>query len=167
MMNVSAVTLNFSARPLPTFSCLLRKGNVQIPSDLHGVIYTDLDATRIHGALTAKRRGLADAISPSTAAWASHKSFRPKDGSGGLSPHCVVCYLTDAYGCLRGAGRHAAENRNAARDEKRPVVDDKTIRVFPDHRGLHAVVENSRGTPPIASSAAMRQRRTHCSFGEQ
>jgi hypothetical protein len=26
--------------------------------------------------------------------------------------------------------------------KKRPVVDDKTIRVFPDHRGLHAVVEN-------------------------
>ena len=23
-----------------------------------------------------------------------------------------------------------------------PVVDDKAIRVFPDHRGLHAVVEN-------------------------
>ena len=26
--------------------------------------------------------------------------------------------------------------------EKGAVVDDKTIRVFPDHRGLHAVVEN-------------------------
>ena len=26
--------------------------------------------------------------------------------------------------------------------EKGAVVNDKTIRVFPDHRGLHAVVEN-------------------------
>jgi hypothetical protein len=26
--------------------------------------------------------------------------------------------------------------------EKGAVVDDNTIRVFPDHRGLHAVVEN-------------------------
>ena len=123
MMNVSAVDTQFFGQVSPNVpdSCLLRKGNVQIPSDLHGVIYTDLDATRIPGALTAKRRGLADAISPSmVSAWASHKSFRPKDGSGGLSPHCVVCYPTDAYGCLRGAGRHAAENRNAARGQEAP-----------------------------------------------
>jgi predicted nucleotide-binding protein len=26
-------------------TCLLRKGNVEIPSDLYGVIYTDMDAT--------------------------------------------------------------------------------------------------------------------------
>jgi hypothetical protein len=93
------------ASPNVPDSCLLRKGNVQIPSDLHGVIYTDLDATRIPGALTPKRRGLADAISPSmVSAWASHKSFRPKDGSGGLSPHCVVCYPTDAYGGREARG---------------------------------------------------------------
>ena len=127
------------ASPNVPDSCLLRKGNVQIPSDLHGVIYTDLDATRIPGALTAKRRGLADAISPSmVSAWASHKSFRPKDGSGGLSPHCVVCYP----GCRRGPGGTRLKTVMPREVKKRPVVDDKTIRVFPDHRGLHAVVEN-------------------------
>ena len=38
--------------------------------------------------------------------------------------------------------------------EKGAVVDDKTIRVFPDHRGLHAVVEN------IARCAADRLERS-------
>ena len=40
------------------------------------------------------------------------------------------------------AGRHAAASRNPREVEKGAVVNDKTIRVFPDHRGLHAVVEN-------------------------
>ncbi len=40
------------------------------------------------------------------------------------------------------ACKHAAGSHNAAQVEKSAVVDDKTIRVVADNRGLHAVVEN-------------------------
>jgi hypothetical protein len=46
---------------------------------------------------------------------------------------------TDAYGGPGGTRLKTVMPREV---KKRPVVDDKTIRVFPDHRGLHAVVEN-------------------------
>jgi len=47
-----------------------------------------------------------------------------------------------SYGCLRGPGGTRLKTVMPREVKKRPVVDDKTIRVFPDHRGLHAVVEN-------------------------
>ena len=45
--------------------------------------------------------------------------------------------------------------------DERAVVDDAAAGLADDRR-LHAVVEDLAGTPPIASKAAMWQRRTVC-----
>ena len=58
------------------------------------------------------------------------------------------------------AGMRAAGSHNAEQIEKRGIVDDETVGILADDRGLHAVVEHLAGAPSIASRAAIWQRRT-------